>query len=292
VGNRWARRALYALATSDQVERLAMGRPRLQAGAYRAAGRYVAGATLEDAVRTVERLRRDGLAASVDLFGEGVAGPEEAERVVGGYLAATAALGHLGADAYLEVVPSHLGLDVSVDLCRRQAERIVAALPAGSRLEVSAEESWRTGRIMELTLALAGAGAPLVATVQANLLRSPGDAERLAEAGVPVRLVKGAYLEPPAVAHPWGDATDLAYLRLAHRLGRDGVALSLGTHDPVLRESLLLALPAVGVEMLLGVRPEDASDLVRRGVHVRVYVPYGDRWFRYWLRRVAEARGA
>jgi proline dehydrogenase len=135
-------------------------------------------------------------------------------------------------------------------------------------------------------------GAPLTATLQANLKRTPRDADRLAEAGVPVRLVKGAYVEPTDVAHPWGEQTDLAFVRLAHQLNEADAALSIGTHDPVIREALLLALPGLRVEMLLGVRPEDAQDLIRRGHHVRIYVPYGQDWFRYWMRRVAESRGS
>ena len=71
-----------------------------------------------------------------------------------------------------------------------------------------------------------------------------------------------------------------------------GASLTLATHDPVLRDALLPALPGVGVEQLLGVREDDAAELVATGRHVRVYVPYGDDWFRYWMRRVAEAQGA
>ncbi|MBV8999075.1 MAG: hypothetical protein JO304_08455 [Solirubrobacterales bacterium] len=141
-------------------------------------------------------------------------------------------------------------------------------------------------------LAAARAGGAVSATVQANLRRSERDAEALAEAGVPIRLVKGAYVEAPEVARPWGEATDLAFVELAHRLQRGGATLYLATHDRVLREALLPALPGVGVEMLLGVRPEDHAGLVARGVPVRVYVPCGDEWFRYAMRRAAEGRGA
>ena len=109
---------------------------------------------------------------------------------------------------------------------------------------------------------------------------------------MPIRLVKGAYVETPALAHPWGDATDLAFIELAYTLDRAGAAVSLATHDPVIREALLPALPGAGVEVLLGVRPDDLGPLVARGVPVRVYVPFGDRWFRYAMRRAAESRGA
>ena len=96
-------------------------------------------------------------------------------------------------------------------------------------------------------------------------------------------------------SQPCMDATthsDLAFIELAFALHGAGATLSLGTHDPVIREALLPALAGAGVEMLLGVRSEDLPSLVARAVPVRVYVPYGDRWFRYAMRRAAESRGA
>jgi proline dehydrogenase len=129
-------------------------------------------------------------------------------------------------------------------------------------------------------------------TLQAHLRRSSEDAHRLIAARVPVLLVKGTTLEPCDVAYPWGEPTDVAFLRLAHGLHAGGVELAIGTHDPVLREALLATLDDIGVEMLLGVRPEDGRDLLRRGHRVRIYVPFGPDWFRYWVRRLGEARGA
>lgn len=106
-----------------------------------------------------------------------------------------------------------------------------------------------------------------------------------------IRLVKGAYVEPPDRALPYGEPTDIAYLRLARRLAQAHAQFSLATHDGVLREALLAALGPVPVEQLLGVRPDVADRLVARGVSIRVYVPFGPNWFRYWMRRLAESRG-
>jgi proline dehydrogenase len=280
------------MATSGRVERAARTLPPLERRCYRKARRYVSGTSLDEALAVVGNLHDGGMSASIDQFGEGLNDPDAIDSVVHRYIEAAGRIAELEYDAYLEVVPSHLGLDVSVGFLRGRLDRIVEALPSGSRLEVSAEESWRTDGILEAVLALAREGAPVMPTLQANLKRSERDAELLAEARVPVRLVKGAYLETVDLAHPWGEQTDLAFLRLARKLHDSGVDLAIATHDPVLREALVTSLDGIGVEMLLGVRPEDARKLVERGQRVRIYVPFGEQWFRYWMRRLAEARGA
>jgi proline dehydrogenase len=251
--------------------------------AYRFARRYVAGTRLEDALGCAQRLAAGGLASSVDLFGERVTDPAQADRVADRYVALAGELGRFPQGTFVSIDLSHIRLD------ERRLARIAEALPAGCRLQVGAEEEAHADRILAAVLAVRG---PVMATVQANLRRSPRDAHALAEAGVPVRLVKGAYVEDAAVALPWGEPTDLAYLELAHELSRGGAEVALATHDPVLREGLLAALPGVGVEMLLGIRDDDARALAARGVPVRVYVPYGDDWFRYAMRRFAESLGA
>jgi proline dehydrogenase len=283
------RRLLFALATSERFERSVRAAPGGEQVAYRLASRYVAGGTAEDALAAARRLAAQGVLGSIDYFGENVTDPGEADRVADAYVALAA---RIEAGMHLSIDLSHIAIDEPGDGPRRRLERIAAALPAGARIQVGAEQAARTDRILETVLAVARAGGPVAATVQANLRRTPADAHKLAEAGVPIRLVKGAYVETPALAHPWGDETDLAFIELAYALHGAGATVSLGTHDPVIREALLPALSGVGVEMLLGVRPHDLPALVAREVPVRVYVPYGDRWFRYAMRRVAESRGA
>jgi proline dehydrogenase len=104
-------------------------------------------------------------------------------------------------------------------------------------------------------------------------------------------LVKGAYLETQG-ALSYGEATDVAFLKLAARLAEHGGPWSAATHDGRLGEALLLAHGPVTIEQLFGVRPDVLHGLASRGIPTRVYVPYGTDWFRYWLRRVAESRGA
>ena len=286
------RTILFRLATSERFERSVRAAPGGEAFAYRLASRYVAGDTADDGFATAGRLAAQGILSSIDFFGENVTDPSEAEKVADAYVAlATRLAADAPADTYLSIDLSHIAIDAPGDGCRRRLERIAAALPAGARIQVGAEQVERTDRILNAVLAVARAGGSVAATVQANLRRTPADAHRLAEAGVPIRLVKGAYVETPALALRWGDETDLAFIELAYALHGAGAVLSLGTHDPVIREALLPALPRVTIEMLLGVRTDDLSSLAAKDIPVRLYVPFGERWFRYWMRRVAESRG-
>jgi proline dehydrogenase len=288
-----SRRILFALATSERFERLVRARSAGERTAYRLASRYVAGRDREDAFALVRELAAERLSASIDFFGECVSDPVEAGRVTDSYVRLANALAAAPAGTFLALDLSHIGIDDDRgDAAHARFARIVEALPAGARIQVGAEDAERADRILAVVMAAARSGAPLCATVQANLKRSPADARRLAEAGVPIRLVKGAYVERPELVHRWGEETDVAFLELAHELHRGGAELSLATHDPVLREALLHALPGVGIEMLLGVRPDDARTLAARDVPVRVYVAYGEGWFRYAMRRLAESRGA
>lgn len=282
------RRPLFALATSDQLERVVRGSARGEALAYRLASRYVAGRTVEDAFATARRLAGRGVLSSIDFFGERVSDPAEADRVTDEYVSLA---GRLPAGAFASVDLSHLAIDQPGDAVRARLERIAEALPPGAYVQVGAEEAARADRILASVLAVARGGGRVSATLQANLRRSVSDASALVDAGVPIRLVKGAYVESPAVAHAWGDPTDVAFAELAHSLHRAGATVWLATHDPVLREALLPALPGAGVEMLLGVRPDDQVSLASRGIPIRVYMPYGDGWFRYAMRRLAESRG-
>ncbi len=286
------RRVLFALATSAAFERTVRALPGGERAAYRLAGRYFAGTRLEHALACAHRLAAEGLASSIDLFGESVSDPIEADRVADDYVALARTLDQAPDGTFLSIDLSHIGLDQPGEAVERRLERIVGGLPEGRRLQVNAEEERRAERILAAVLAVARTGGAVSATVQANLRRSRADAEALAEAGVPIRLVKGAYVEDPRVALPWGEPTDLAYLELAHELHASGAEITLDTHDAILREALLRALPGLGVEMLLGVRSADARALAARGIPVRIYIPYGDGWFRYAMRRWAESVGA
>ena len=287
------RRLLFAVATSERLERAVKRVPGGEAAAWRAASRYFAGRSTGDAVATAVLLLEKGHGVSVDLFGERVRDPAAADRVLEDYLALADALPPPPADVWLSVDLSHLALGADASAAAERLAAIARALPAGRRVQVGAEEAAQADAVLACVLAVAARGLAdrLGATLQANLLRSAGDAEALVDAGVHVRLVKGAYVERVG-AHPYGERTDVAFLRLGFRLAQRGAAWSMATHDGRVREALLLAHGPLPVEQLLGVRPESLDELRARGVPTRVYLPYGADWFRYWLRRLAESRGA
>lgn len=284
---------LFRLATSERFERTVRTVPGGEATAWRAASRYVAAPTRLEALGTANMLLEQGHGVSMDLFGERVRDPAIADRVLEQYLELAGALPPAPADVWLSVDPSHLALDVEVSAAADRLAAIAQALPAGRRVQVGAEDASRTDAVLACVTDVAGRGPAdrLGATLQANLLRSPADAETLVHAGVHIRLVKGAYLEKTGV-HAAGEPTDMAFLRLAFQLAGSGATWSMATHDGRLREALLLGLGSVTVEQLFGVRPDVLGELHSRGIPTRVYAPYGPDWFRYWMRRVAESRRA
>jgi proline dehydrogenase len=283
---RLRRRALVRLATSEAFERAVDRVPGARMRAWRSARRYVAGPTAEDAVRVAGRLGEVGLGASVDLFGERTT-PSEAPDVARRYVELCDVLAERTSErTWLSLDLSHIAFDGAL------LDRIAAAVPPGRRLQVGAEEAAVADRVLDLMLGAAQAGRPVEATLQANLRRSPADADRLAAAGVPVRLVKGAYPEPPDVARPWGPETDAAFADLARRLHAAGVDVALATHDDPLRDELLADIPNARCETLLGIDPPGTVALAEAGRDVRVYVAFGPDWFRYFMRRRAESQGA
>lgn len=285
------RRAAFRLATSDWLEHAVLAVRPLRELAYRRATRYVAGVDERAALETVRRLGSEGLKASVDMFGESVKDSGQAEAATARYIALAELIGDYPG-TYLSVDCSHLAIDSDPAGCRDRVERIARSLPAGARLQLNAEESLRTDATLDIAYATASQGLAVMATIQANLRRSPEDIEKLASAGIPVRLVKGAYAEDSKVGRAWGPATDAAFIALAERLIAMRAEYSLATQDPAILNRLLDNRDPATIEFVLGVRPEDARRLARDGHTVRVWVPFGRRWFRCYARRVAESIGA
>ncbi len=151
------RTILFRLATSEGFERSVRAAPGGEHVAYRLASRYVAGATADDALATARRLAAENILSSIDFFGENVTDAAEADRVADAYVALA---GRIDAGTYLSIDLSHIAIDEPGDGARRRLERIAGALPAGTRIQVGAEQLARADRILEVVLAVARDGGP------------------------------------------------------------------------------------------------------------------------------------
>jgi proline dehydrogenase len=291
------RDALLALS-----ERRAIGDALDRLGATRRlVRRFVAGTTADDALAVVERLNRLGLKGAVTYLGEHVRSASDATAATQVYLDVLAALEARGLDAVPSLKLTQLGLDVSVEVCRANVTRVLERGLATNRLVwIDMESSAYTDRTLDVYAALRPRFPNAACVVQSALRRTPADVERLIALGATVRLCKGAYLEPPAVAYPDKVDVDRAYARLATRLLRaradgHGVYPAFATHDDrlhghVRERARALGVPSTGfeVQMLLGIRPELHARLAGDDLTVRVLVPYGGDWYGYFMRRLAE----
>jgi proline dehydrogenase len=262
--------------------------------------RFVAGTTEADALRVTGDLLRAGLLVSLDFLGEDTTSAEQAGVTVRAYESLLAGLTEAGACGHAEVsvklsaiggsLPSD-GDSIALDNARRIC---AAAQAAGTTVTLDMEDHTTTdatlGTLADLRVDFPSVGAVL----QAYLRRTEGDCRDLAVAGSRVRLCKGAYAEPLSVAHQ-GDAVDDSYLRcLDILLGGEGYPM-IATHDPAmiaiantLAAGYRRTPESYEFQMLLGVRPDAQLAVAATGTRMRTYVPYGDQWYGYFVRRLAE----
>lgn len=270
----------------------AMTRHGLKVGA----SRFVAGVTLQDAVAVTRRLNEQGLAVTLDLLGESVESRETARAMAEGCSEILEAIRREGLDANLSVKLTQLGLGIHADVAMENMEQLQeTAQRAGSFIRVDMESSDVTDVTLEIVRRLYAREPNVGTVIQAYLYRSPKDLQQLAELGVNVRIVKGAYLEPPTVAYPEKADTDAAFQRLVAQHLSAGCYTAVATHDDAMiafTEQFVLekGIPRSQFEfqMLYGIRPERQRELARAGYRTRVYVPFGVDWYPYLVRRLAE----
>ncbi len=294
-----ARRVLLHLSQCELLRRMTRDLPPVR-GMARA---FVAGEERHEAVATAAALQREGLLATVAFLGEHTHDLREARAAATELAEMLHALAAAGLVPNCSLKLSQLGIAVDPDLAERLLIQVVrAARETGGFVRIDMEES----ALVEQTLAMwerARVHGPVGVVIQAYLRRSVEDVERLIRLGAPVRLVKGAYAEPPSVACTSKAEIDAAYLQLAARLlGPEAIAAggypAFATHDErMIRGVLGLArrssvMPAgFEFQMLLGVRRRLQRRLVGQGYRTRIYVPYGSHWYPYFMRRLAERPG-
>ncbi len=260
------------------------------------ASRFVAGEHLDQAIAVCRRLQRDGIGAVLDHLGENVEAPEQVAQAVRDYIRAVERILDEGdADAYVSVKLTQLGLDFSDELAIANVEEVLkAAAPGNVLVMIDMESSVYVGRTLRVFRDLRQRHDRIGVCLQAYLHRTPSDVDALPPGSI-VRLVKGAYLEPPEVAVGRRREVDRAFARLFATMVSRGHAVHVATHDPELldgarryveREGIARSL--VEYQMLYGVRRDLQSRLAADGLPVRVYVPYGTEWYPYLTRRLAE----
>ncbi|MDE2966922.1 MAG: proline dehydrogenase family protein [Chloroflexota bacterium] len=264
--------------------------------------RFVAGDTRTDALALAQGLSQTtdgvlGANAKFSFLGEAVTDPAEAEQAVAEYCALAAAIGDTAElDARMGVKPTLLGLGISYQTAERGLLTIVeTAAEHGVRVELDMEASDTVDATLELYRAASAKSEWTGVALQSYLRRTPDDAQALIDEGIArVRLVKGAYSEPGRVAYSGTDSIRRAYTALLEQLWRAGADVGVATHDPVLHRAarrLANDLPSIGYwefQMLYGVRPELGSEMRSRGERLRMSIPYGERWYPYLMRRIAE----
>jgi proline dehydrogenase len=257
--------------------------------------RYIAGSTMEDALRVVRRLNGEGKTATVAVLGEEITREFETRAIAQTYRDAFAAIERGRLDSNVSVKPSALGLDLSYDLCRENLESVLReAAKSGNFVRIDMEDSSTTSDTLRLYRELRGRGFDNVGVVlQAYLRRSLDDVRALADLAPNVRLCKGIYIEPSSIAFTDYDAVRANYVRCLDALLDAGAYVGVATHDEWLIGQALtrvkrLQPSAYEFQMLLGVREQRASELVAAGHRLRLYVPFGEQWYEYSLRRLQE----
>jgi proline dehydrogenase len=261
------------------------------------AARFVAGETLDDAVPVLRRQNESGLLTNTTLLGEGVSDEAETRTVVAAYREVLDRIHAEGLRTNVALKLTHLGLSIDEELARRNvAELVEHAAQRGNFVRIDMEESRHVDATLRIYRSLREGGhANVGAVLQSYLFRSEDDLAALLPLAPNLRLVKGAYLEPPDVAYPQKRDVDAAYVSLLETsLGGDGFT-AVATHDETLIEHAIAFARERGIpkerfqfQMLYGVRPRLQLELVRRGFDVLVATPYGPEWYRYLMRRLAE----
>ncbi len=261
----------------------------------RVAAPYIAGSTLDDARRVVAALNAEGMRATVDVLGEEIARPDEAEAIARAYGDALAAITEDGLEANISIKLTGFGLKLDEGLCRDLVYGLVAdAGERGTFVRLDMEDSSTTDATLELYRALRADGHDGVGVVlQAALRRTLSDIEALAPLEPSVRLCKGIYVEPPSVAYQGFDEVRSSFVACLDALLESAGPVAIATHDEWLIERAVERVDGVApgryeMQMLLGVRGDRARQLVAGGHPLRIYVPYGKQWYEYSLRRLQE----
>jgi len=292
------RTALLRLSRSEKAREAVTHYKFMQ----RAARRFVAGETLEEALQVTQELNRHGIFATLDHLGENVSSEVEARAAREEYLSILDSIEQSKVRSNASLKLTQMGMDLSFEQCYQNVRAIVErAKRYNNFVRIDMESSAYTDRTLQLYERLCQEGFTNVGVViQAYLYRSAEDIERLGGMGANVRLCKGAYQEPASLAFPQKEDVDANYMKLVELMFREkaqqkGAYPALATHDGKLIEAAKrftrehkINSEKFEFQMLYGIRRDLQQKLVQDGYRVRVYVSYGTHWYPYFMRRLAE----
>lgn len=259
-------------------------------------GRFVAGDELESAIDAIRELNSRSIGGILDLLGEGVTDRAGAAAAADEYLKSITVIAETGIDTTVSVKLTQLGLAFDKSTCVDHLSRLAEeAASAGAGVEVDMEQSEYVPDTLDVYRSLRAAGHDVRLAIQSYLRRTPSDLQSIAELKPKIRLVKGAYSEPPDIAFTKRAEIDAQYTWLTEWLFEHGRDPGIASHDGALIDHArkVAARSSVGkqgfeIQMLYGIRRDLQASLASEGYRVRVYVPYGSDWYPYLMRRLAE----
>ncbi len=285
----------HGLARSAALKRRASRYGMRRSGGF--ARRFIAGETIDEALDTARAIQEGGCLITLDQLGESVNSASEADAATRTYLQVIDGIVAAGVERNISVKLSQLGLDLDQAICVDNLHRILdAAREHALFVRLDMENSPYVGATLDIFETLWSQGYRNAGVVlQSALFRSEEDVKRVNALGARVRLVKGAYKEPRAVAYQAKIEVDAAFVRIMQVLLADGVYPAIATHDPEMIEATKRFAAERGIakdryefQMLYGIRRDLQAALVAEGYRFRVYVPFGQQWFPYFMRRLGE----
>jgi proline dehydrogenase len=264
--------------------------------ARRLSARFVAGNRLENAIEAGRRMLGEGIKVTLDYLGENVKSLDEAAACRETCIGALTAMRSAGLEPNVSIKLTQFGLDLSEEACETNVSALVKAASAiDGFICIDMESSPYTDRTLALVTRLHREYRSCGTVIQAYLKRSAKDIECLEKECIRVRLCKGAYLEPPDIAFARKADVDRNYLALARSLLRAGAYPAIATHDEHIIQAVesfvtehSIAADRFEFQMLYGIRRDLQRQLVKDGYRLRVYVPFGEAWYPYFMRRLAE----
>lgn len=258
--------------------------------------RFIAGENIEAAIATIIELNKIGITATFDHLGESTTSKAEADSDVREYVRLLGRIQETGVDSNVSVKLTQLGLDIDEAYCLQNTRRIVAeAHRRSSFVRIDMEDSTKTDATLRIFKQMFDEFGNVGIVLQAYLYRTEKDVDDVLAMRARIRLCKGAYQEPPEVAFPEKADVDANYIKLMQKLLKSGIYHGIATHDMRMIRSTQEFAAAENIgqdqyefQMLYGVRRDLMTQLAQEGYRMRTYVPYGEFWYPYFMRRLAE----